>query len=463
MPSLLDSLSQRETWEKFYAYKTSLIGSVDETEMLRAFIDGESYLPVCKNIQDGSPFPLPKRSVISKQGSQKKRIVYTYPYNENMVLKLLTYLLLRKYDGLFCNHLFSFRPGKSAKSAIHHLQKIPRLHAKYSYKVDVSNYFNSIPVERLLPELKSVLREDPRLSQFLSALLSEHYVLNSRHTERTIPDMSMKECQVPDGHMKKCQTSDASMKECQVPDEHMEECQIPDGHMKECQILDEHMEECRILDEHKGIMAGTPLASFYANLYLRDLDQYFQDQGIPYARYSDDIIVFGDSFTEVEEYARIIRTHLAKKGLAVNPSKEEFRTPEEGFIFLGFFLQGDRVDVAPASITKLKQKMRRKTRALQRWQKRNGLSGEKSTKAFIRIFNRKLLESPKDSDLSWSYWYFSVITTTEGLHVIDLYAQDCIRYLLTGTHTKSRYNARYEDLKALGYQSLVHAFYAFSK
>ena len=423
MSSMLDCLSQREVWEKFFVYKTSLIASVDETKMLRAFIDSESYLPVCIGILTGTPFPLPRRSVISKQGTQKKRIVYTYPYNENMVLKLLTYLLLREYDGIFCNNLYSFRPGKCAKTAIHSLEKIPCLSAKYSYKVDISNYFNSIPVDLFLSELGAVTQKDPSLSTFLSSLLSEPYVINTKHDERIISDEFHNKCPIT---------------------------YVPQN-------------ECLILDEHKGIMAGTPLASFYANLYLRDLDQFFQNQGIPYARYSDDIIVFGDSMQEVEKYAEIIRSHLAKKRLSVNPSKEEFRTPEEGFVFLGFFIQGDQIDIAPASITKLKQKMRRKARALQRWQKRNHLTGEKSAKAFIRIFNRKLLEKSKDNDLTWSYWYFSVINKVEGLHVIDLYAQDCIRYLLTGTHTKSRYNARYEDLKSLGYQSLVHAYHDFSK
>ncbi len=47
--------------------------------------------------------------------------------------------------------------------------------------------------------------------------------------------------------------------------------------------------------------------------------------------------------------------------------------------------------------------------------------------------------------------------------MIDHYAQDCLRVLLSGTRTKARYNARYEDLKALGYRSLVHAYYAYRK
>ena len=107
--------------------------------------------------------------------------------------------------------------------------------------------------------------------------------------------------------------------------------------------------------------------------------------------------------------------------------------------------------------------MRRKARALSRWQDRSCLSPDKAARAFIRIFNRKLLEEADDSDLSWSRWFFSVINTTESLRVIDHYAQDCLRVLLSGTRTKARYNARYEDLKALGYRSLVHAYYAYRK
>ncbi|MBP5263809.1 MAG: group II intron reverse transcriptase domain-containing protein [Lachnospiraceae bacterium] len=404
--SLLDSISQPEVWEKFYDYKTSLACPKDIERQLRGFLDVQGYLPITGEFQasENSPFPLPKKKIISKQSSHKKRVVYTYPNAENMVLKLLTYLMLRKYDSLFSDNLYSFRPGRSASDAIRRLQKIPGLSEKYTYKVDVSNYFNSIPIPCLLPKLKSALEDDPALYRFLASLLTEPRV-----------------------------------------------------------IWEGDAGDTHVITEEKGIMAGTPQACFYANLYLAEMDKWFYDHHIPYARYSDDVIVFGDSMEEVQGYAETIRDFLAKAGLSVNPSKEEFRTPQDGFIFLGFFLQNGKVDVSPVSVAKIKAKMRRKARSLTRWQNRNDLAGEKAAKAFVRIFNRKLLESSVDSDLTWSYWYFSTINTTESLHVIDLYAQDCLRTLITGKHTKARYNARYEDLKALGYQSLVHAYYAFAK
>lgn len=395
--SILDLLSQKSVWESFYEYKLSLAVPKSFTGELRAFIDGERYMPVCESIKEGRAFPLPKRSVISKMGSNKKRVVYTYPEPENTVLKLLTHLLLRKYDGLFYGTgLYSFRPGRTAKDAVRALLKIGAVPEMYSYKADIHDYFNSIPVEKLLPMLEKCLSDDERLFEFLKGLLTEPCVLDRG----------------------------------------------------------------RPVSEKKGIMAGTPLSSFCANLYLSELDRRFANKGIIYARYSDDVILFAQTEEEARAHAEYIHGFLDEMGLEINPAKESFSKPGEGFVFLGFSVKDGSVDIAPATVRKLKQKMRRKRDALARWYKRNGYDGEKAAKAFIRIFDRKLLESPRDNELSWSSWFFPVIDTAKSLHAIDVYAEDCLRYLISGTHTKSRFNVRYDDLKALGFKSLVNEFYS---
>ena len=397
MPSMLDLLSREESWKAFYEYKTSLCCPRNVERDLRKFIDGRGYLPVCGAISRGEPFQLPKRTEISKLGKAKKRVVYTYPPAENTVLKLLTYLLLRRYDGLFAEGLYSFRPGRSAKDAVRRLRSADGIAGMYSYKADISDYFNSVPVPLLLPKLEKVLDGDRELYVFLRSLLQEPLVTDGNGVRR----------------------------------------------------------------DEKGIMAGTPLSAFYANLYLEELDRHFEEIKLPYARYSDDIILFAGSREETERHAGYIRAFLADRGLNVNPDKERFAAPEEGWTFLGFRCVQDSVDIAPATVEKLKKKMKRKARALRRWSDRNGAGGEKAAKAFIRIFNRKLLESPADNELTWSYWFFPVINTDDSLRRIDRYAQDCLRYLISGRRTKARYNVRYEQLKKLGYRSLVHEYYAF--
>ena len=403
--SLLLSLADPAAWEKFYEYKTSLVCPKAFAKELRTFIDERAYLPVLWRMAAGEPFPLPRKAVISKLSTQKKRTVYIYPRNENIVLKFLTYLLLRRYDGIYADNLYSFRPGRGAKDAFRALLRTPGICQMYAYKADVHNYFNSIPIQMLLPALEEVITggsfgtPDPELYMFLRGLLLEPRVLY----------------------------------------------------------------EGEEITEEKGIMAGTPLASFYANLYLKDLDERFRELKVPYIRYSDDIILFGRTREETESCARLVREHLSEKGLAINPEKEDFRSPGEGFVFLGFSQKEGVVDIAPVSVKKMKQKMRRKTRSLRRWSLRKDVEGEAAAKAFIRIFNRKLFEGAKDSELTWSQWFFSVINTDASLREIDHYAQECVRFLISGKHTKSRFNVRYEDMKMLGCRNLVHEYYAYHK
>ena len=396
--SLLEQLSLPQVWERFYQYKISQADGLFQEKRLRAFIDGQRYLPVVRAMEEGKTFPLPRRAVISKMSTEKKRVVYIYPEPENTVLKLLTWLLLRRYDGLFSEALFSFRPRRTAKDAVRRFLHSPGLSSMWAYKADIHDYFNSIPVSRFLPVLSDALADDPKLFAFLSSLLAEPQVL-----ENGSP-----------------------------------------------------------VFEQKGIMAGTPQASFYANLYLKEIDERFCAGTVPYARYSDDIILFAPTRQEAEEHASRLRQLLCEKGLAMNPAKECLYAPDGGWVFLGFYCRGNTVDIAPSTVKKIKGKMRRKARALKRWADRKGKPGEAAAIAFIRAFNRKLLDGGgAENELTWSLWFFPVISTDASLRVIDRYCQDCIRFLISGRHTKGRYNVRYEQLKQLGYRSLVHEYYRF--
>ena len=437
--TILSELSCADCWERFSEYRERLPVQRPKASVLARTIEEKSYIPVVRRIRENKPFPLPRRAVISKMASQKKRVVYIYPEPENTVLKLLTYLLLRKYDGLFSDGLYSFRPGRTAQDAVRRLRSTPGVERMWAYKVDISNYFNSVPVDRFLPRLKDALADDPELYSFLAGLLLE---------PRVIEESGRVELGAEDA--------------------------LRTGG------------ERRLITEQKGIMAGTPLSAFYANLYLKDLDKRFAELGAPYARYSDDIIVFAETEAEVRRLAEEIRSFLAEEGLSVNPAKENFYAPGDGWTFLGFCYKDGVTDIAPATVAKLKAKMRRKARALARWQDRKGVSGEKAALAFIRKFNNKLLgpgwdkptgaesgagqdcavpehsgaeELPGEHELNWSRWFFPLINTTESLQLIDSYAQDQLRFLISGKRTKSRFNVRYEDLKALGYRSLVNEYY----
>lgn len=397
---MLHMLSRREIWQEFLEYKLSggHLSKADE-KALSEFVETQGYLPAVEKIANGESFAPPKKTAISKMSTGKKRIVYTYAEDENWVLKLLTWLLQRKYDHLFATNLYSFRPRKGVRDAVKRLTHTPNIRKLWSYKVDISNYFNSVPVERLLPLLRNTLTEEPEICGFLESLLTNPLV-NDHGT---------------------------------------------------------------LIPEEKGIMAGTPISTFLANLYLAHMDHYFAERGILYARYSDDIIVFGSTEDEREQNAQVILQFLVEAELSVNPAKEARTAPGEMWTFLGISYRDGIIDVAPVSVDKLKAKMRRKARALVRWQARKGATGENAAKAFIRVFNRKLFENTAEHELTWVRWYFPLINTVDSLKVIDEYSQSCIRYLATGKHTKAAYNFRYGQMKELGYISLVNRYYKQKK
>ncbi|MBR5947798.1 MAG: hypothetical protein IKZ82_03990 [Clostridia bacterium] len=208
--SLIDMLADERAWLDFLACKKEHHLSAWREKELTEFIEKREYEAVCREIISGS-FPLPKKAIISKQNSTKKRTVYTYPKNENLVLKLLTHRILRKYDHLFYSGLYSFRPGRGAKDAVRRFARDKRIEKMFSYKVDISDYFNSIDIHLLIPMLDASLSDDPTLLSFCKMLLCEKNVL----------------------------------------------------------------EKGREVEERKGIMAGTPLSSFLQTSFFASLTAIF--------------------------------------------------------------------------------------------------------------------------------------------------------------------------------------------
>lgn len=395
MDSIIDLISEQQTWEKFLAYRL-MKGRFNWYEFEEAddFVSQEQYRDVALRIQRGEGLSVPVRHQVNKMGSGKKRVVYSYQPDEMTVLKAMAFLLYR-YDAQLAPNCYSFRRGLTPHDAIHHLVRTIAGRPMWAYKLDIHNYFNSISVPLLLPILRKVLADDPRLYTFLERLLTDGRALADGET---------------------------------------------------------------IHEEH-GVMAGTPTSPFLANIYLSEVDRHFADAGVLYARYSDDIILFAPDRPSLDRYIGELMSFIENYRLEVNPDKVRVYQPEEPFDFLGFKCKGNAIDIADATCRKMKEKIRRKAHSLYRWRSLNGIEGERAMKALIRHFNKKFFENDDPTALTWSRWFFPLINQTNGLKEIDRYLQYNIRYLSTGKHNKANYRIRYAQLKELGYQSLVHEFY----
>lgn len=393
--SLLNCLSNQSIWIQYFEYKVQNghLGE-DETQDLFLFIRNQEYISILNKIT-AKGFSIPYKKQIQKIDSTKKRVVYTFPKEENYILKLLTYLLIRVYDGAFSSNLYSFRANYSVKQAFQHILSTSNIDQYYTYKIDISDYFNSIDLDLLFPSLHKILSDDFPLYEFIEAILKNPFV-------------------------------------------------VENGEIKQ---------------EKKGVMAGCPIAAFLANVYLSDLDKMFAEEEIIYCRYSDDIIIFTKNKDAQERIKQKLLTTLENYHLTVNTAKEVATISNEPWTFLGLKYDNGEIDISDIALKKIKAKMRRKTRALIRWKNLKNKEPIYAVKAFINAFNKKFYNNTDVHDMTWSRWYFPLITTDKNLRVIDQYMQECIRYIATEKHTKSRYNFRYNQMKELGYQSLVNNWY----
>ena len=304
--------------------------------------------------------------------------------------------LLYRFDSTLSPNCYSFRRNVTAHDAVRNLVRAINGRSMWAYKLDIHNYFNSISIPLLLPILREVFAEDPNLYRFFEQILTE-------------------------------------------------ECAIFKG---------------EIVRENQGVMAGTPISPFLANIYLKEVDQYFAKNDVIYARYSDDIILFASDEDTLHQYIDTLKAFLDAYRLEVNPEKEKIYRPDEAFDFLGFKVLGSKIDISDATKRKMKDKIRRKTRVLLRWRTQKNIPTDAALKGLIRFFNRKFFEPDDIQTLTWSRWFFPLINSTDGLKEIDHYLQDNIRFLATGKHNKANYRIRYQHLKSFGYRSLVHEYYA---
>ena len=239
----------------------------------------------------------PLRHLLNKPDGRQK-VVFTFGPADDLMLKALNRALQPIVEPALSPFCHSFRPGRGPRSAYAQVFALRRLDRLASLHVDVRDYFNSIPVERLLDSVPEAMKADRSLMSALQAALRDRRVL-------------------------------------------------ADGVV--------------IQDDHKGVMAGTPLAPLLSNLYLRPLDATFAAADVTYVRYADDILVVGESGA-LEAARALIESCLAGLGLALNHRKTRYAAPGEPWEFLGFRFSGGRLDVAPNTAAKLRGRARRLAR-----------------------------------------------------------------------------------------------------
>ncbi|WP_430883357.1 reverse transcriptase domain-containing protein [Fusibacter sp. JL216-2] len=121
---------------------------------------------------------------------------------------------------------------------------------------------------------------------------------------------------------------------------------------------------------NKGIPQGTSISLFLANLVCWELDKRLENEGLRFARYADDTIIWSTDYSKITKSFDIIANFSQEAKIDLNLSKSdgislltkegmpsEISQTKESFDFLGYKLFVDRVGIKDQSVNKIKQQI----------------------------------------------------------------------------------------------------------
>ena len=84
---------------------------------------------------------------------------------------------------------------------------------------------------------------------------------------------------------------------------------------------------------------------------------------------------------------------------------------------------------------------------------------EEKARDLIALNHQTFFGKPGSNELCWNQWAFPVITGTDCLHELDLYNQQCIRYVMTGKWSNAGYRVKYSCLKPFVFERASETSY----
>lgn len=404
--SIIDDMRDDEVWDSYLEKKRKRAWDYTDLMRTQSFIGNRGYRPIVEAIAAGTyVFHDPYLMEVPKDNGKVRR-VFTIRRKDDVseitVLQIMS-KLLKRYQKGFCPNLYSMPENGSVRGVMEGLSGIKDLDQRYIFKFDVTDYGNSIKIDKLLPMLDDLIEEcDGPILKVLKDILTNPNVILRKDGKET--PMTM---------------------------------------------------------EQKGVMTGFPFVSFLSGLYLNDMDWYFYNLGKPYYRFNDDIAIVCDSLEDAEAQRDYVLNHITSMGLTTNKDKMQIIEPGQISGYLGITIDGDELYITKKTVMKYKNKMKARAKKLRKRANNGEISDLDAFIMMIRYVNG-IQYGHTEGGNCFMNTYFTRINSSKVLSDIDHYAQHYIRYAYTGKFSKTNNRkVPYELLRQHGYMPLVSAYRIF--
>ena len=119
-----------------------------------------------------------------------------------------------------------------------------------------------------------------------------------------------------------------------------------------------------------GVPQGTSISLFLANLVCWKLDKRFEEEGLRFARYADDTVIWSRSYEKICKSFEVIENFSKESKVKINLEKSagislltkdklnsEIKSHKSDISFLGYSLSTENISIKPSSIRKIKKQI----------------------------------------------------------------------------------------------------------
>ncbi len=225
----------------------------------------------------------------------KRRVITAPCFEERVLHHAMMNVCEPVFDRWLIADSYACRRGKGRIAALRRAQHYSRRH-RWFLKLDIRQFFDSIPHARLLSRLQQLFKDRPLLELFARVIFS--FRGTGQFGAVVLP---------PSGDLR-----------------------TPNGHAK-------HSLKKASEGGGRGIPIGSLTSQHFANFYLGWLDRFVKEKlrAKGYVRYMDDMLIWGDSSGELRHLLEHIRLFVSDElGLQLKDSPYVNRTVH-GVDFLG--------------------------------------------------------------------------------------------------------------------------------